>query len=64
LVDIDDDKLDAVRRVLGTRTLKGTVDGALDEVLALDLRRKELLAGRGAPPAALADPDQRNAAWG
>ena len=64
LVDVDDDKLEAVRRVLGTQTLKATVAGALDEVLALDLRRKELLAERGAPPAALADPDERAAAWG
>lgn len=64
LVDVDDDKLEAVRRVLGTRTLKATVAGALDEVLALDLRRRELLAGRGAPPTALADSNQRDAAWG
>lgn len=64
LVDVDDEKLEAVRRLLGTQTLKATVAGALDEVLALDLRRKELLAERGAPPAASADPDERNAAWG
>lgn len=63
LVDVDDDKLEAVRKVLGTRTLKATVAGALDEVLALDLRRRGLLAERGAPPAALADPDERAAAW-
>ena len=64
LVDVDDEKLEAVRCLLGTQTLKATVAGALDEVLALDLRRKELLAERGAPPAALADPDERDAAWG
>lgn len=64
LVDLDDQKLEAVRRLLGTQTLKATVAGALDEVLALDLRRKELLARRGAVPASLADPDERHAAWG
>ena len=64
LVDVDDEKLEAVRRVLGTQTLKATVAGALDEVLALDLRRKQLLAERGTPPAALADPNERDAAWG
>lgn len=64
LVDLDDQKLEAVRRLLGTQTLKATVAGALDEVLALDLRRKELLAKRGVAPVALADPDERRAAWG
>jgi Arc/MetJ family transcription regulator len=64
LVDVDDEKLEAVRLLLGTHTMKATVAGALDEVLALDLRRKELLAERGAPPAPLADPDERAAAWG
>ncbi|MHB8246484.1 MAG: DUF2191 domain-containing protein [Acidimicrobiales bacterium] len=64
LVDVDDEKLEAVRRLLGTQTLKATVAGALDEVLALDHRRKELLAERGAAPTVLADPDERRAAWG
>lgn len=40
LVDVDDQKLEAVCRLLGTQTLKATVAGALDEVLALDFRRK------------------------
>ena len=56
LVDVDDEKLEAVRRVLGTQTLKATVAGALDEVLALDLRRKQLLAERGAPPGSVGRP--------
>ncbi len=64
LVDIDDEKLEAVRRLLGTQTLKATVSGALDEVLALDSRRRALLGERGVVPAALADPDERRAAWG
>ncbi|MDA8392887.1 MAG: DUF2191 domain-containing protein [Actinomycetota bacterium] len=64
LVDIDDEKLEAVRCLLGTQTLKATVAGALDEVLALDLRRQELLPEGRSPSAALADPDERDAAWG
>ena len=66
LIDVDDEKLDAVRAVLGTRTLRDTVNTALDEVLALDARRRALLADRGAHAddlAALADPAARRAAW-
>ncbi|MHB1929098.1 MAG: DUF2191 domain-containing protein [Acidimicrobiales bacterium] len=64
LVDVDDEKLEAVRRLLGTHTLKATVAGALDEVLALDHRRRGLLAERSAVSTPLADPDERHAAWG
>lgn len=63
LLDIDDEKLAAVRRLLGTKTLKGTVDAALDEVLALDRRRRALLADRGVESTALADPEARQTAW-
>lgn len=64
LIEVDDEKLDAVRRALGTTTLKATVDGAFDEVLALQRRRAGLLAERGVEGAALADPEDRRAAWG
>jgi hypothetical protein len=64
LIDVNDDKLDAVRLLLGTRTLKATVDAALDEVIALDARRRTLLADRGVDVEALADPAARRAAWG
>ena len=64
LIDVDDEKLAAVRDLLGTRTLKDTVDNAFDEVLALAQRRQDLLADRGADLTALADPADREAAWG
>ncbi len=64
LIEVDDDKLEAVRALLGTRTLKATVDGAFDEVLALVQRRRALLADRGVDTDALADPAARRDAWG
>lgn len=64
LIDVDDDKLAAVRALLGTRTLKATVDEALNEVLALDQRRTALLAEHGVDSAMLGDPEARRAAWG
>lgn len=64
LIDVDDDKLDAVRELLGTHTLKATVDQAFDEVLALEQRRRALLTDRGIDIATLSDPEARHAAWG
>ena len=64
LIDVDDDKLEAVRALLGTATLKATVNAALDEVLALDQRRQALLTERGVDLSELADADARRAAWG
>ena len=64
LIDVDDEKLEAVRLLLGTATLKATVDEAFDEVLALAERRRALLAERSGDASLLADPDARRAAWG
>jgi Arc/MetJ family transcription regulator len=64
LIEVDDEKLDAVRTLLGTRTLRATVDGAFDEVLALERRRRSLLADHGVVAGDLGDPDARRAAWG
>lgn len=63
LIEVDDDKLGEVRALLGTRTLKATVDAALDEVLALEARRRALLAERGVDVSDLADPAARQAVW-
>lgn len=64
LIDVDDSKLASVRELLGTQNLKATVDAALDEVLALERRRRALLAARGIDLGELADPAARDAAWG
>ena len=64
MIDVDDDKLEAVKVLLGTATLKATVNAALDEVLALDQRRQGLLAERGVDLSELSDADARQAAWG
>ncbi len=64
LIEVDDDKLEAVRALLGTRTLKATVDDAFNEVLALAERRRALLAEHGVDTDALADPAARRDAWG
>ena len=42
----------------------GHVDAALVEVLALEERRRALLAERGVDPETLAAPAARQAAWG
>lgn len=64
LIDVDDEKLEAVRDLLGTHTLKATVDEAFDEVLALARRRESLVKARGHERSQLADPADRQAAWG
>jgi Arc/MetJ family transcription regulator len=64
LIEIDDEKLEAIRELLGTRTLRATVDGAFDEVLALDRRRRALLDGQHDGTGALEDPAARQVAWG
>lgn len=37
---IDDAKLERARELLGTRGIRDTIDKALDEVIALDMRRR------------------------
>ncbi|WP_375501924.1 type II toxin-antitoxin system VapB family antitoxin [uncultured Jatrophihabitans sp.] len=64
LIDVDDAKLDEVRALLGTSTTKATVNGALDEVLALAQRRRALLDDDSvAGSSDLAQDGQRRAMW-
>lgn len=63
LIDVDDDKLAVVRELLGTDTLKATVDGAFDEVIALEVRRRQLLEQALDTLAEFIDPGSRESAW-
>ena len=62
-MDVDDAKLEEVRALLGTSTTKATVNGALDEVIALAARRRALLHDEVAGSSDLAADDKRRAAW-
>lgn len=62
LVELSDDKLAQVRALLGTSTLKATVNAAFDEVIALDQPRRALLTEHRVDEG-LADPARRKAAW-
>lgn len=62
-LDVDFDKVDQARALLGTKTLTATIDAALDEVIALEKRRQllDLLFGRDQLD--LHDPDVMRNAW-
>ena len=61
--DVDFAKVDAARKILGTKTLTETVDATLDEVMKLEQRQRlvELLFTAGALQ--LDDPDVMAGAW-
>jgi hypothetical protein len=63
LVDIADEKLDQARQILGEATLKGTVNAALDEVIALDRRRRLLERLTSQQGIDLADDEVMREAW-
>jgi len=60
---IDQVKLRRVRKVLGTKGIRDTVDRALDEVLALDARRRLVEKLRTMNGLDLDDPDVMAGAW-
>jgi Arc/MetJ family transcription regulator len=39
-IELDDSRLASVQRILGTTGVKDTIEGAFDEVLRSDLRRR------------------------
>jgi hypothetical protein len=61
--EVDFDKLEAARELLGTRTLTETIDVALEEVVRIQKRKElfELLSTPGVH--ALNDPDVMSGAW-
>jgi hypothetical protein len=60
---IDDAKLRRVRKLLGTTGIKNTIDRALDEVIALDARRRLAEKLRNMDGMDLHDPRVMAAAW-
>jgi Arc/MetJ family transcription regulator len=62
-IEIDDKKLARARRILGTKGIKDTLEKALDEVLAMEVRKKavaRLIALEGTD---LADAEVMAGAW-
>lgn len=62
-LDVDDAKVEAAKQVLGTRTLRDTVDRALDSVLAADTRRRTIERLRRMEGLDLDKPEVMDAAW-
>lgn len=62
-VDIDDHLIDQVRSVLGTSSIKETIDSALREVLRIDARRQEIRALAGMDGIDLANKNIMAKAW-
>ena len=60
---IDSRKLERVRRVLGTRGIRDTVEGAMDEVLAIRARRRLVERLRTMDGLELDDPEVMAKAW-
>ena len=62
-VDIDDHLIEQVRSVLGTSSIKETIDSALREVLRVDARRQEIRALAEMDGMDLANRDVMAKAW-
>lgn len=62
-VDIDDRLIDQVRDVLGTSSIKETIDGALREVMRGEARRREIEALSAMDGLDLADEQVMAKAW-
>lgn len=62
-VDIDDNLIQEARRVLGTSSVKETIDAALLEVLCSDARRQEIRVLAEMDGLDLADKDVMARAW-
>lgn len=62
-VDVNDEKLEAARKILGTRTLRDTIDRALDSVLAVQARRRLIERLERMEGLELNDPEVMASAW-
>ncbi|MFY9823394.1 MAG: hypothetical protein WAM82_18580 [Thermoanaerobaculia bacterium] len=62
-VEINEELLTAVQRVLSTATLKETIDAAFREILRVAARREEVEALSAMEGMDLMDPDVMSGAW-
>lgn len=62
-VDIDEDLVKRARSVLGTSSIKATIDAALREVLRAEARRQEIMALSRMEGLDLAKKDVMAKAW-
>jgi Arc/MetJ family transcription regulator len=62
-VEINEELLAAARRILDTKTLKDTIEGALREVVSAEARRLEVEALTRMEGLDLADPEVMAGAW-
>lgn len=62
-VDIDDEKLAEVKRILGTNTLKATVDQALQEIIDMEIRVQHLQDLIAMDSLVLEGPETMGSAW-
>ncbi len=62
-VDIDDHLIDQVRHLLGTSSIKETIDGALREVVRGEARRQEIRALEDMDGLDLANENIMTKAW-
>ena len=62
-VDVDDRLLGQVRDVVGTSSIKETIDGALREVVRVEARRQEIRALAAMDGLDLADEQVMAKAW-
>ena len=62
-IEIDERKLAEVKRLLGTQTLRETVDRSFDEVLARDARRRDIDRLQRMEGLDLDEPEVMERAW-
>ena len=62
-IEIDERKLAEVQRLLGTQTLRETVDRSFDEVLARDARRRDIARLQRMEGLDLDKPEVMERAW-
>lgn len=62
-VEINEDLLTAVQRILSTTTLKETIEEAFLEILRAEARREEVRALSTMQGMDLADPDVMSGSW-